>query len=263
MRPAGGCRTKVLLVAIWPARWQDAAVAHRSERRPTGAAAVITAQQVREISFARTRGPGAYDAAAVDNMIRRVTATLDALEQGRTASPDGTRLLLPRDIRTGEPPAATDGAVGYQSEDVDEFRVQLVATLEEYVRRHAGPRRKASGAEQQTPAAAPASRPAAAATPAPITSTPSPAAVSAATVFAAATAATTATTPAPRLTTAQNLSSAPEGLTAYDVVLGLQTARAALFGDQRDHLLVRAPDGTLTRVVAVDTVADGIVVHAR
>lgn len=226
---------------------------------------MITAHQVRQISFARTRGPGAYDAAAVDNMLRRVTATLDALEQGRTASPDGTRLLLPRDIRTGEPPAAAGGDVGYRSEDVDEFRVQLVATLEEYVRRHAGPRRKAAGAEQQASAAAPASRPAAA-PPAPITSTPSPAAVSAATVFAAttaATAATAATAPAPRLTTAQDLSSAPEGLTAYDVVLGLQTARAALFGDQRDHLLVRAPDGTLTRVVAVDTVADGIVVHAR
>ena len=213
---------------------------------------MITAHQVRQISFARARGASAYDATAVDNMLRRVVITLDALEQGRTVSPDGSRLLLPRDIRTGEPPAAAGQDAGYSAAEVDAFRAQLVATLEEYVRRHAGSRRKAPGADERQSSASQAAAPAATAT------TPSPApTVSAATVSAAASAA------APRPATAQDLSSAPEGLSAYDVVLGLQTARAALFGDQRDRLFVRTPDGALTRVVAVDTVAEGIVVHAR
>ncbi|WP_066582947.1 hypothetical protein [Cellulomonas timonensis] len=214
---------------------------------------MITAHQVRQISFARTRGAGAYDATAVDHMLQRVATTLEALEQGRTASPDGSRLLLPRDIRTGEPPVANGHDAGYSAAEVDAFRAQLVATLEEYVRRHAGPRRKASSAAEQQSSGAPASRPSAApsATPSPTMAAP---AVSAATASAAAAAAT--------LTTAQDLSSAPEGLSAYDVVLGLQTAGAALFGDQRDRLFVRTPEGRLTRVVAVDTVADGIVVHA-
>ena len=222
---------------------------------------MITAQQVRQISFARTRAAEAYDAAAVDHMLGRVAATLEALEQGRTVGPDGSRLLLPRDIRTAEPPAATDRGSGYSATQVDAFRSEVVATLEEYVRRHAGPRRKLSDAERPAaPAATPTITPSAVSTPAGPAPTPSPlspTAVSAATVAAAAgTAPTRAAKPL-------DLSSAPEGLGAYDVVLGLQSARAALFGAQRDRLLVRAPDGAIANVVGVETVADGIVVHVR
>ncbi|MCC2307764.1 DivIVA domain-containing protein [Cellulomonas chengniuliangii] len=224
---------------------------------------MITAQQVRQISFARTRAAEAYDAAAVDHMLGRVAATLEALEQGRTVGPDGSRLLLPRDIRTAEPPAATDRGSGYSATQVDAFRSEVVATLEEYVRRHAGPRRKLSDTERPaTPTTTPSavSMPAAPApTPSPSpTSLTSPTAISAATVAAAA----GRTAPAPA-STPLDLSSAPEGLGAYDVVLGLQSARAALFGAQRDRLLVRTPDGAIASVVGVETVADGIVVHVR
>lgn len=221
---------------------------------------MITAQQVRQISFARTRAAEAYDAAAVDHMLGRVAATLEALEQGRTVGPDGSRLLLPRDIRTAEPPAATDRGSGYSATQVDAFRSEVVATLEEYVRRHAGPRRKLSDAERPAaPAATPTITPSAVSTPAATAPSPtSPTTVSAATVAAAA----GKTAPA-RASKPLDLSSAPEGLGAYDVVLGLQSARAALFGAQRDRLLVRAPDGTVANVVGVETVADGIVVHVR
>lgn len=218
---------------------------------------MITAHQVRQISFARARGASAYDATAVDNMLHRVVITLEALEQGRTVSPDGSRLLLPRDIRTGEPPAAAGQDAGYSAAEVDAFRAQLVATLEEYVRRHAGSRRKAPGADGRQSSASQAAAPAATAT------TPSPAPTVSAATVSAATVSAAAAVAAPRPAPTQDLSSAPEGLSAYDVVLGLQTARAALFGDQRDRLFVRTPDGALTRVVAVDTVAEGIVVHAR
>lgn len=193
---------------------------------------MITARQARNLAFTRTRASASYDITAVDRMIERVAETLEALEQGRTAGPDGDRLLLPRDLRGARPPAAT--GAGYSAEQVDAVQAEMIETLEEYVRRFAAPRTE--------PVDATASR-------TPVADVPAP------------------RTPAPTLAPALppvDLTDAPtDGLGAYDVILGVQAARAGLFGVERDHLRVRTTDGGLSTVVAVETVADGIVVHVR
>ncbi|MFI2753993.1 hypothetical protein ACGIF2_11205 [Cellulomonas sp. P22] len=197
---------------------------------------MITAHQARNGAFSRTRAAASYDMTAVDRMMERVAETLEALEQGRTVGPDGERLLLPRDLRGARPPEAM--GAGYAAEQVDAVQAEMIATLEEYVRRFAAPRTE--------PADAPASRTTAPTTPATasVATTPMPA-------------------PAPALPPVDLTDAPTGGLGAYDVMLGVQAARASLFGVERDHLRVRTADGTLSPVVAVETVADGIVVHVR
>lgn len=207
---------------------------------------MITAAQTRQTTFATTRFAGAYDRASVDHLLQAVARTLDALERGSTVGPDGAPLLLPRDVRTATLPSS--GTVeGYLTTDVEAFRAQLVATLEEYVRRFSA----------SPPAAAPAAPPAPASHADQSRATPDPRADPARDGHGSSSA---PPHPAPAPV---DLADAPGGLGAYDVLVQVQRARATLFGAARDALVVRRPDGTELRVTSVEVVPGGAVVHTR
>lgn len=236
---------------------------------------MITAAQTRQTTFATTRFAAAYDRASVDRLLQGVARTLDALERGSTVGPDGAPLLLPRDVRTATLPPS-GAAEGYLATEVEAFRAQLVATLEEYVRRFSAvapavPAAPATPASRAVPAHRPASsdpgqvwtgappgRPVELRPPAgghpddrtdPARTAPRPGGSGSA-----------PPRPAPA---AVDLTDAPDGLGAYDVLVQVQQARATLFGAARDALVVRRPDGTELRVTSVEVVPGGAVVHAR
>jgi hypothetical protein len=222
---------------------------------------VITAAQTRQVGFATTRSAASYDRAAVDHLLDEVGRTLDALERGRTVGTGGAPLLMPRDVRTAPLPASRS-VEGYLATEVDAFRAQVVATLDEYVLRFSGGRAggvPATGAPRAGDAHVPgplASRAASV-----------PGAASGGGRGAAPTSQPASTTgPAPTTGPASapvDLAGAPDGLGAHDVLVQVQRARATLFGSVRDVLVVRRPDGTELRVTGVEVVPGGAVVHVR
>jgi hypothetical protein len=236
---------------------------------------VITASQTRQVTFTTTRSTAAYDRGAVDGLLAEAARTLDALQQGRTVGQGGAPLLLPRDVRTVALPPS-DGAEGYLAADVEAFRTQLVATLEEYVRRF-------TAAASGPPAPQPAGRRAAAGVAhggpprtGPLAPAPDGAARGAAGERGGqrpggtgpARVADPATgggsgAPARPARTPVDVTHAPDGLGAYDVLVQVQRARSTLFGAARDSLVVRRPDGTELRVTGVEVVPGAAVVHVR
>ncbi|GEA87607.1 hypothetical protein [Cellulomonas cellasea] len=223
---------------------------------------MITAAHTRQVGFATTRSAAAYDRAAVDHLLGEVGRTLDALERGRTVGPGGTPLLMPRDVRTAPLPASRS-AEGYPAAEVDAFRAQVVATLEEYVLRFSGGAAAGARGRPGSPSTAQPAAPSPAHTsPAQPTATQPPGAPASGGGYAPA--AASATTPAPEPAPEPvDLTAAPDGLGAYDVLVQVQRARATLFGAARDVLVVRRPDGTELRVTGVEVVPGGAVVHVR
>ncbi|MGW6131028.1 hypothetical protein ACWFNE_13465 [Cellulomonas sp. NPDC055163] len=239
---------------------------------------MITAAQTRQVGFTTTRTAASYDRAAVDHLLDEVGRTLDALERGRTVGAGGAPLLMPRDMRTAPLPASRS-VEGYLAAEVDAFRAQVVATLDEYVLRFSGGGTAAAAqARASAPAAAPRAVARTAAVHAPVVQTAvaqtpvvqapvvhEPAARSGA-GSAPAGPPPGAPSPAPPpvpAARAVDLTGAPEGLGAYDVLVQVQRARATLFGPTRDVLVVRRPDGTELRVTGVEVVPGGAVVHVR
>lgn len=224
---------------------------------------MITAAQTRQVGFTTTRSAASYDRAAVDHLLDEVGRTLDALERGRTVGLGGAPLLMPRDVRTAPLPASRS-VEGYLAAEVDAFRAQVVATLEEYVLRFSG---GAPAAAARARAAAPVPAPTRAGqtwgaqpSPAPSGDTRTPAAPAAPAPPRAATTATPLPAPAPEPV---DLTGPARGLGAHDVLVQVQRARASLFGSTRDVLVVRRPDGTELRVTGVEVVPGGAVVHVR
>lgn len=216
---------------------------------------MITAAQTRQVGFTTTRSAASYDRAAVDHLLDEVGRTLDALERGRTVGSGGAPLLMPRDVRTAPLPASRS-VEGYLAAEVDAFRAEVVATLEEYVLRFGGGAATAQARAVAPPAAGPATQPR---VPDP-TSARSGDGRAPAGPAPGASSSSAATVPAPEPV---DLGGAPPGLGAYDVLVQVQRARAALFGSARDVLVVRRPDGTELRVTGVEVVPGGAVVHVR
>ncbi|MBB2924461.1 hypothetical protein [Cellulomonas cellasea] len=234
---------------------------------------MITAAQTRQVGFATTRSAAAYDRAAVDHLLDEVGRTLDALERGRTVGPGGAPLLMPRDVRTAPLPASRS-TEGYLAAEVDAFRAQVVATLEEYVLRFSGGAPAGARGGAGSPAAVPPAAPPPAPTSPAQPTAPQPRAGAASGGHTAAASPTTTAAPAAppqHLTSPEpvvspepvDLTAAPDGLGAYDVLVQVQRARATLFGSARDVLVVRRPDGTELRVTGVEVVPGGAVVHVR
>lgn len=242
---------------------------------------MITADQVRQVTFVTTQFAEAYLKEPVDGLLAQVARTLDALESGRTTGAGGSALLLPRDVRGVVLPSSRLEE-GYLRTDVEAFRELVATTLEEYVRRYSAPATAPlPGAAAPRPAvvpppAAPATRAhRAVADPAPA-ATATPRALGAVAVAAPGTPLSaasaggrtgSASAPDPAHGTppaaAIDLTDAPAGLGAYDLLVHVQRARSTLFGTARDELVVTHPDGRTLRVTGVETVPGGVVVHVR
>ncbi|MGW6131027.1 DivIVA domain-containing protein [Cellulomonas sp. NPDC055163] len=225
---------------------------------------MITAEQLRRRRLSTTYRSDGYDAAQVDLYLDLAAETLASLEAARAGSAGAAQMLL-RELRTATFPSRTSGS-GYESAQVEALRAGVVAALEA----HTG----TAGATPTPVRGGPS--PTAPTEVAPTTPTPTP-------VPAALRAGEPAPTPslAPVLPTpplgrpapGESLGSvgtlgsvvgwgSPSGergsLSAYELVVQLQTARTQLLGAATDRLVLRTATGELLGVAAVEATEEGV-----
>lgn len=222
---------------------------------------MITAEQLRRRRLSTTYRSDGYDAAQVDLYLDLAAETLASLEAGRAGSAGAAQMLL-RELRTATFPGRTSGS-GYASAQVEALRAGVVAALESH-----------TGTEAPVP-------------PAPSTApgfpTPAPSASAPTTVPAAPPADQPVLTPSlpPVLSTpplgrpaaGESLGSvgtlgsvvgwgSPAGgrgsLSAYQLVVQLQTARTQLLGAATDRLVLRTESGELLGVATVEATEHGV-----
>jgi len=208
---------------------------------------VITAEQLRRRRLSTTYRSDGYDAAQVDLYLDLAAETLASLEAGRAGSAGAAQMLL-RELRTATFPGRTSGS-GYESAQVEALRAGVVAALETHV-----------GTSSAPSALAPATVPAAPLTDAPATT------LSLAPVVPGGPLGLPA--PGESLGSVGTLGAvvgwgAPSGardpLSAYGLVVQLQTARTQLLGAATDRLVLRTASGELLGVVAVEATDGGVV----
>lgn len=228
---------------------------------------MITAEQLRRRGLRTTYRSDGYDAAQVDLYLDLAAETLASVEAGRAGSPGAAQMLL-REIRTATFPGRTSGA-GYESAQVEALRAGVVAALEQ----HVGTAATAGG-----PPVGPVGSTPASSDPAAVPASSDPVAVPAAPLPDAP-----ATTPSlvPVLTQAplgrpapgQSLGSvgtlgavawgSPSdgrgALSAYELVVQLQSARTQLLGAANDRLVLRTASGELLGVASVGAGDGGVV----
>lgn len=200
---------------------------HRPHEEPS----VITADQLRRRVLSSSYRSDRYDRAEVDRYLDLATETLASLEAGRSGSESAATMLL-HAVRDVPFEARVSGA-GYDAVQVEALRAGVVAALETYLGQDAAP------------------------IPASIEPTPSaPTAVTAVTPQA----------PPPAQVRREHGGPPAPGLSAFDLVMRVQSARTTLLGTQAtsgatERLVLQTPDGTLCAVTRVETTTDGIVLH--
>lgn len=204
---------------------------------------MITADQLRRRSLPSSYRSDGYDRAQVDHYLDLAAATLASVEQGTPGATTAARMLL-REVRGARFAPRTSGA-GYASPEVEALRAGVVAALEAY----AGPEAPAA-----TSAASPTAVPGApAATSAVTVPTPSPATPVPDARLGA---------PARGAAAPARAGGAPIGghgeLSAFDLVMRVQSGRTALLASRGERIVVRTPDGTLHAIDGVEATASGV-----
>lgn len=216
---------------------------------------MITADQLRRRSLPSSYRSDGYDRAQVDHYLDLAAATLASVEQGTPGATAAARMLL-REVRGARFAPRTSGA-GYASPEVEALRAGVVAALEAY----ASPEAPAA-----TSAASPTAVPGApAATSAVAVPTPSPATpVPDARLGSPGTPVPDARLGAPARGAAApaRAGGAPIGghgeLSAFDLVMRVQSGRTALLASRGERIVVRTPDGTLHAIDGVEATASGV-----
>ncbi|MFI2753992.1 DivIVA domain-containing protein [Cellulomonas sp. P22] len=183
---------------------------------------MITADQLRRRSLPSSYRSDGYDRAQVDHYLDLAAATLASVEQGTPGATAAAQMLL-REVRGARFAARTSGA-GYASPEVEALRAGVVATLEAYV------------GTDDAAAAEPATSPTAVPAPGP---------------------APTRGAAAPARPTGAPTGSHDE-LSAFDLVMRVQSGRTALLASRGERIVVRTPDGALHAIDGVEATADGV-----
>lgn len=229
---------------------------------------MITAEQLRRRRLSTTYRSDGYDAAQVDLYLDLAAETLASLEAGRAGSAGAAQMLL-RELRTATFPGRTSGS-GYGSAQVEALRAGVVAALESHTGgTEAAPPAVSGAPTPEGSAPAPSAPAASASAPTTVPAVPAgdePALIPSLTpVLPAA--------PLGRPAAGESLGSvgtlgsvvgwgSPSGergsLTAYQLVVQLQTARTQLLGAATDRLVLRTASGELLGVVAVEATERGV-----
>lgn len=192
---------------------------------------MISAHDVLNARFMPTKFREGYEMAEVDQFLDQIARTLGRLESGYTSDADGGRLIAPNDI-LNKRFVPTKFRGGYDIDQVDDFLDKVQATLTEYVAR--------ATRGELTPGTDVAVAPLTQATPdQPEPALPEPA---------------VAEPLVPR-------EPSPDAMRAGDVLREIQYARATSFGDARESLTVRTPDGSAFSVVGVEKTESGLVIR--
>ncbi|MCC2307765.1 hypothetical protein [Cellulomonas chengniuliangii] len=188
---------------------------------------MITADQLRRRTLSSSCRSDGYDRSQVDHYMELAAATLSAIEEGRPGANAAATMLL-REVRDARFGARRSGA-GYASAEVEALRSGVVAALEAYV----------GAAPASTDPRSPASLPAAGETVAP---TP-----------AQQPTRTTWSVPAAPAATA-----AAGTLSAFDLIMRVQSGRTTLMASRGERIVVRTSSGTLHAIESVEATPDGV-----
>ncbi len=232
---------------------------------------MLSSKDIRQALLTTTSLKEGYDPAQVRLFLARVSETLSRLESGHTTAADGQRLMEPKELLQ-QRFLGTKFRDGYDVAEVQALLNQAHETLNEYVQMAVTGTLPKPTTESATPAA-----PAAAGSG---TTGPGPAATgwlrndivpvhavptqSVPTQAVPTQAVPTHTVPTRNplpASASQAKEPAPAGMRGGDVLRELQYTRATMFGDARETLTVRTPDGQKFGVASIERTDSGVVVH--
>ncbi|WP_147525062.1 DivIVA domain-containing protein [Cellulomonas timonensis] len=198
---------------------------------------MITADQLRRRALSSSYRSDGYDQTQVDHYLELAAATLSALEEGRPGASTAATMLL-REMKTAKFGPRRSGA-GYASTEVEALRTGVVAALEAYVGSTA-PATSTGASPAHLPPATTSSS--AATTPA----TPNP---------------TPHASPATARVTAPTVVSAYRELSAFDLIMRVQSGRTTLMATRGERVVVQTASGALHAIGSVEDTPDGVVLN--
>ncbi len=234
---------------------------------------MLSSNDIRQVLFTTTSSEEGYDPTQVQSFLDKVAQTLSRLESGHTSTADGKRLLEPQQLLQ-QRFLGTKFRNGYAVDEVDDLLNKASDTLNEYVRMAIAGTLPSPTNKPAATTPKPAARVAkAVAKPEePIALGTGPAATGwlrddvvpskevPTQVVPTHTVSTRNPMPTPRADSATS-DPVPKGMRGGDVLRELQYTRATMFGDARETLTVRTPDGNVFGVASIERTDDGVIVH--
>lgn len=228
---------------------------------------MISSNDIRQTFFSTTSQEEGYDPAQVQKFLDDVAATLERLESGYTTAANGARLLEPKDLLK-QRFLGTKFRSGYNKTEVEDLIVKARETLSEYVQLAVAG--KLPAPTEATAPPAEAERPRVPSDTVPSGSGPTDTGWLRDDIVATP-AVPTQAVPMRSVPTQNPIPAAvkppaepaPAGMRGGDALRELQYTRATMFGDARETLTVRTPDGAAYGVDRIERTDNGVVIHLR